>query len=242
MLRSNNPVFRKAMRTENFETDYAVATYKGVTVKTVIYLVCTLIGAVGGVLLAGINETLFVTMLSVSGIFTFIFALTAMISPKLSKVCGIMYCLAEGMLVGVISTIYESVAGGVILATLISTFTVLLVISTLFMSGIIKVNSKFMKFLLTIVISVILSQLILFVFSLVSGVQFGFGLNFGVSLVMIFVASLYLLMDMQQVVNIVEGGFPKQYEWYVAFGLVFTLIWIYLELLPLVFRLIGRDS
>ena len=236
MLKNNNPVFKK-IRNADYAYSDSVATYKGVMLKTFIYLGMTVIGAISGLLLLGYNQTIFSIGLSLSGILTFVFGHIGMSSPKNSKVFGLLYCFVEGALIGFISMLFESLVSGVILATLVATFSVVLVVCTLYLSGIVKVNNKFAKFTLAFAISVIVSQLILFVFSLFMNVQFNFGLNLLASVIMIFLACLYLLMDLQQIVNIVESGMPKEYEWFASFGLVFTILWLYVEILPLILEL-----
>ena len=242
MLKSSNPIFKKALENEFENADYEVATYSGVTKKVLLYLGITVLGAFGGLMLLGYNPEAFTIMIALSGIFTFIFAVMGMISPKLSKVCGSLYCFFEGALIGFISALYEEVVGGVILATLISTFTVVLVSSTLFLTGIVKVNGKFKKVLLTFSISVILSMTFLYLFSLFGNYEFNFGINLIASLIMVFIASLYIMLDMENIVQICEGKFPKIYEWYAAFGLVYTILWIYIEILPVIVSIFADNN
>lgn len=241
MIRNNNPVFKKMV---DLEYDYSdgVATYKGVMAKTFIYLGCTLLGAILGFVLMAYFPTIFTVGLTFSGLFTFIFGIVAMSAPRHSKVCGILYCISEGSLLGFLSLVYESVVGGVVLATLVSTFSVLLVVCTLYMSGLVKVNNKFARFTLTFVVSVMVSQLILFLLSVFTGLQFNFTINLVSSLIMIFIACLYLLMDLQQIVNVVESGLPKQYEWFASFGLVFTILWLYAEILPIIAQVLDNRN
>ena len=60
------------------------------------------------------------------------------------------------------------------------------------------------------------------------------GLTLGVSAVTVLLAALYLLMDLDTIRRIVEGGMPKEMEWYASFGLAFTLVWLYVEILRIV--------
>ena len=65
-------------------------------------------------------------------------------------------------------------------------------------------------------------------------------LSIGINLVIAGVAALNLVLDFDRIEEGVRAGAPKQFEWYAAFGLMVTLVWLYLELLRLLSRLQGR--
>ena len=246
--RSNNPVFKRALNSE-FAYDGASATYMGVAGKVFYYIGMVLIGAFGGLLLSQTNPEAFGTLLVISLFTTFIFGLVAMLSPRLSRVMGTLYCLAQGMVVGVVSLVFEAAAPGVVLIAITSTLVVLIVVATLFLTNLVKVNGKFMRFLTVFSISVLISMLIIWIlsFTLYRGVAANSSLgyfrsNIIISLIMVFLATLYLFFDLEYIRQVVEGGAPKMMEWYVAFGLVFTIVWLYMEILPIVFRILARDN
>jgi len=56
------------------------------------------------------------------------------------------------------------------------------------------------------------------------------------------IAALFLISDFTVIDNCVKEGYPKEYEWSAAFGLVFTVIWIYLKILDILIRLTGKDN
>lgn len=240
-FRSTNPVFGKILN-KDYVMNGAKATYAGIASKVLFYLALTLAGAFGGLLLATNNPQLFQTLLIVSVFTTFIFALVAMVSPRASRVFGSLYCLGQGMLVGVISLAFEIAYPGTIMITIFSTVVVLMVVGTLFLTNLVKVNSTFMRFLTTFSISVIISMLFIAIFGAISGQPYFSGMNIIISLIMIFLATLYILFDLENIRQVVEGGAPKMLEWYAAFGLMFTILWLYMEILPLVARVIAsRD-
>jgi uncharacterized YccA/Bax inhibitor family protein len=245
-MRSTNPVFRRALNGYGGEAAYSyeAATYRGVFFKTLYFILMTIIGAAGGLLAMASNETVFTGMLTFSIFGTMIFSFLAIIFPNLSKVFGTLYCLGEGLLVGVISMYFEALVPGVVFAGLASTIVVLLVVATLFLTNIVKVNGTFIRFLLVFSISVILSQLIIWILSLVGFGTYVPGSSLLISVIMVFLASLYLFFDLDNIRRVVEGGAPNSLEWYVSFGLVFTIVWLYMEVLPLVARILlsGRRS
>lgn len=68
----------------------------------------------------------------------------------------------------------------------------------------------------------------------ITGQEYNMTLCLGISAITILLASIYLLMDLDNIRLVVEGGYPKAMEWYAAFGLTFTLVWLYVEILRLV--------
>lgn len=240
---SNNPVFKR-INNADYAIDGAVATYKGVAGKVLFYIGMLLIGAFGGLILMQTNESAFAILLTISLSTTFIFSLVALLSTRLAKVFGTLYCLAIGMVVGIVSLAFEMVAPGSVMIAILATIVVLVVVSTLFLTNIIKVNGRFMRFLVTFSISIMVTMLLMWILSatVYSNQAFNFRNNTIVSLVMVFLATLYLLFDLEHIRQVVEGGAPKMMEWYVAFGLVFTIVWLYMEILPVIARYLARDN
>lgn len=233
-MRNQNLVYKRLFDTDIESTNYEVATYGGVAKKTFIYLAMVFLGAFGGIALGTVNPTAYSGLIIASSLFTFIFSLIAMMSPKLSKTCGIVYCLFEGITVGFVSMVYSAVAGGAVVTALLSTAMVFMIIATLFVTNIVKVNSKFTRFLITFSISFVITQLLLYLIMSISGQEYNMTLCLGISAITILLASIYLLMDLDNIRIVVESGYPKEMEWYAAFGLAFTLVWLYVEILRLV--------
>lgn len=237
-FRSHNPVYKKALtESEYFAETYEAASYGGVTRKTIFYIGMVLVGAFGGLALMFTLPEVFVGAFLISLIATIVLAFVAMLFPKTTKITGTIYCLAEGMLVGVISLAFSLEAPGVVLAALLSTVVVVAVVATLFLTNVVKVTGRFIRFLSIASISVIISMLLLFIISWIMGLEFNPGLSLLISGIMVVLCTFYLLFDMEMIKQVVEGGAPKYLEWFVSFGLVFTIVWLYMELLPLLARL-----
>lgn len=238
---SSNVVFKK-LRDQEFAQEGEVATYRGVGVKLLFFAIMTLLGAGLGVGLLYTNPTMLSVIISVSGILTFIFALTSMMSNKLCKVTGALYCLFEGCTIGVLSYALNMVIEGVVTMALLSTIAVFAVCALLYVFNVVKVTSGFVKFLLMFCLGFILSQLIFMLVSAFTGITYSFGLITLVSAISVFLATLYLFFDMENIKYVVESGCPKEYEWTASFGLAFTLIWLYVELLRLIVIIAARDN
>lgn len=232
-LGSSNPAFKKILNNE-YSGDYAVATYKGVAKKTFYFIAMTILGALGGIALLVAAPAIGLGALIFSAITTGIFAIIALLVPSATKVCGTIYCLAEGFLVGVVSIVYNAVLNGAVVGALVSTIVVFLVVATMYLTNLVKVNGKFIKFLMTFAISAMLSIFVIYLIYAIQGIEMSMGVYSLVSVISCLIATLYLFFDMEQIKRVVEGGYPEQTEWMAAFGLAYTLIWIYIEMLRLI--------
>ncbi|HHU56168.1 MAG TPA: Bax inhibitor-1/YccA family protein [Acholeplasmataceae bacterium] len=242
-LRSTNPVYSKLNKMSAYAGTYAQATYQGVAGKTLYYMLLVFVGAFAGIILLEKNPTFLAGLLIASIIVAFISSLVAFISPTSTKIAGTIYCLFEGILVGVISYIFEAIIPGVVPIAILGTLAVVIVAATLYLTGLVKVNGKFVRFLLLVSISVFVTYFLSFIISFFSSTfreaLASPGINILVSLIMIFIASLYIMFDLENIRQVVEGGQPKSLEWFAAFGLAFTVIWLYMEVLPLVAQLLA---
>ena len=237
---SNNPVLRKAINSD-YIYDGTVATYRGVASKLFFYIGMTLLGAFLGIYLLFSNEKLFNALLVLSLFSTGILGFIAFLFPRSAKVVGSIYCVSEGLLIGVVSLLADTLVKGTVLCAILGTIVVLMVVATLYVTNIVKVNNRFTSFVLTFAISIIISYLIIAILNvtLYKDQPVNTSLNLLVSGLTIFLITLFLFLDLENVRRIVEGGAPKIYEWYVAFGLAYTILWMYMEILPIVLRFLN---
>ena len=158
-------------------------------------------------------------------------------APMLAPV----YAVFEGMLLGPITIMYESYYEGIAMNAVSLTLAVAIAMGFLYTSRIIKLTEG-MKIALTSAIMgiflVYIVNMIMMLFGSNIAILHSSGpLGIGLSLLIIAVASFSLLMDYEFIENGVKNGAPKHMEWYAAFGLIVTLIWLYLEMLRLLAKL-----
>ena len=148
------------------------------------------------------------------------------------------YSVAEGVLLGAITGAFQSIKGyeGIGLQALVGTLGVFAGMLVVYKTGAIRVTPKFTKMLIGAMIGV----LVLLVFNLIAS---AFGVNTGIrdggptsiiiSLVIIVIAALSFLLDFDQIDRAIKVGAPASTAWYFAFGLMVTMVWLYLEILRL---------
>jgi uncharacterized YccA/Bax inhibitor family protein len=183
--------------------------------------------------------------LLVGGIGGFITVLVTVFRPQSSGISAPIYAVFEGLLLGGISAIFEMQYHGIVMRAVALTLAVFAAMLFLYRSGIIKVTEKFKMGIFAATAGIALVYLVSFIAGLF-GAQLGFlygnsNFSIGFSLVVVAIAALNLVLDFSFIETASEQGAPKYMEWYGAFGLMVTLIWLYLEILRLLSKLASRD-
>lgn len=184
-------------------------------------------------------------MFATFGGFTgFILAMIIIFSRKALPILAPVYALCEGFFVGGISAIYETSYTGIVFQAVAATFAAMFIMLSLFRTGIIKSTDKFQAVVVTSTLSIALIYLIQIVASI-----FGRGIpeiftnsNLGIlfSLFVVVIASLNLILDFDFIERGANSMLDKKYEWYGAFGLMVTIVWLYLEMLRFLAKLNSR--
>lgn len=156
-----------------------------------------------------------------------------------------LYALAEGLFLGGISASLEARYPGIVIQAVGGTFGTLGGLLLAYQSGLIKPTENLKLGIVAATGGICLVYLI----SLVGGLL-GFPLPFihaagpigiGFSVVVVVIAALNLVLDFDFIEQAAERGAPKELEWYGAFALMVTLVWLYIEILRLLAKLRGRD-
>ncbi|HYL63939.1 MAG TPA: Bax inhibitor-1/YccA family protein [Candidatus Methylomirabilis sp.] len=168
----------------------------------------------------------------------FVVALVTIFKKNWAPVTAPIYALLEGLALGGISAIFEKMYPGVAMQAIGLTFGTLFVMLLAYKTGMIRATHGFKIGVIAATGGIAIFYLVEMVLSFFFHVQVpaingsGFwGIAF--SLFVVIVAALNLVLDFDMIETGVRGGAPKYMEWYGAFGLMITLIWLYLEILRL---------
>lgn len=194
------------------------------------------------------HESMFKILL-VGGIGGFIAALVIVFKPNLAGYVAPLYGLLEGLFIGGLSAIVNEIFNkkypGIVLQAVGLTFGVAFSMFLLYRFKIIKATEKFKSVIITATMGIGVFYLITLVLRLFNiNLPFmydGSTLGIGISLFIVAIAALNLILDFDRIEEGCAQGAPKFMEWYSAFGLLVTLVWLYLEILKLLMRLAQRD-
>jgi uncharacterized YccA/Bax inhibitor family protein len=175
----------------------------------------------------------------------FIVALITTFSPRRAAMTAPIYAVLEGLFLGAVSAMFEAMYPGLVMRAVMLTFGVFVVMLVLFRTGTIRATEKFRTVIFAATGGIALVYMVSFVASMF-GVNFGFMqgnslISIGFSLVVVVVAALNLILDFDMITQGANARAPKYMEWYGAFGLMVTLIWLYLEMLRLLSKLSSRN-
>ncbi|MBX7269105.1 Bax inhibitor-1/YccA family protein [Micromonospora sp. Llam7] len=156
----------------------------------------------------------------------------------------VAYAVVEGVLVGAVSKFFESLYDGIVLQAVTATFGVFFVMAMLYRARVIRATPKFVKGMIAVMaglFAVMLINLVLALFGVNTGLRDGSPLAIGFSIVCIVVASLSFILSFKEVEDGVRMGLPQRYSWVAAFGILVSLIWLYIEMLRLISYFQGDD-
>jgi uncharacterized YccA/Bax inhibitor family protein len=171
----------------------------------------------------------------------FVCVLALWFKPQLARIVAPVYAIAQGFFVGALSKGYEQFYDGIVLQAAGATIGVLAVMLTLYRTRIIRVTNRFRRVVITATLGVMALYLVSFVISLFGGnisfINSPSLLGIAFSVFVAGLAAFNLMLDFDFIEKGAEQGLPKFYEWYAAFGLLVTLVWLYLEMLRLLAKL-----
>lgn len=175
----------------------------------------------------------------------FIVAMVTIFKPTWSPVTAPLYAVLQGLFLGGISARYNMQFEGIVVQAVALTFGTLLCLLLAYRSGLVRATENFKLGVVAAtgaVCLVYIATLVLGLFGVQVPYIHGNGLiGIGFSLVVVVIASLNLVLDFDFIEQGAEAGAPRYMEWYAAFGLMVTLIWLYLEMLRLLSKLNSRD-
>jgi len=173
-------------------------------------------------------------------------ALSAVFLPRLAPIVGATYSVLSGALLGALSKEYETLYDGIVFLALTATVVVFVVALTLYVTGVVRVTQRFRATIIVGAGGIGLFYLVTWVVSL-------FGINvplvtgagpgaIAFSLFVILLVSFGLILDFDMIDRGIAAGAPQAMTWFAAFGLITSMVWIYVEILRLLVILARRTQ
>ena len=256
-MRSGNPV----LKDDTFldlgsgtvvRGDAGTMTLNGTVNKTAFLLVLTLAGALfswsqfSAAMAAAGNPGAIMPYVWGGAIGGFIVALVTIFKKAWSPYTAPLYAALEGLFLGAVSAMFELRFPGIVMQAVGLTFGTLAALLMAYRSGLIKATENFKLGVFAATGGIALLYLVN-----IGMRAFGFGgmgfihdsglIGIAFSGFVVVIAALNLVLDFDFIENGVEKGAPKYMEWYAAFGLLVTLVWLYLEILRLLSKLQSRN-
>ncbi len=192
-------------------------------------------GAVYGYLIFGV----------ISGL---IVALVTCFVPKWSPVTAPIYAACEGVFLGAFSAMFEFMYPGIVMQAVVATFGTLASLLVAYRLRLVRATENFKLGIIAATGGIMLLYVASFVLSLFGWPTLAINIfsstglmSIGFSVFVVIIAALNLVLDFDFIENGCEYGAPKYMEWYAGFGLLVTLIWLYIEIVRLLAKLQSRD-
>ncbi|MCD6597097.1 MAG: Bax inhibitor-1/YccA family protein [Bacteroidales bacterium] len=254
IARSSNPALSdKIFRNVPVSTGGDVMTLSGTMNKTLLSFMLLLLGAVftWSKFFNNIDEATgaaaVMPYLIGGGIGGFILALVTIFKKEWSAYTVPVYAVLEGLMLGALSAIVEAQFKdqGLVLRAVALTFGTFFTMLFLYKSRIIKVTERFRMGVFAATGGIAIVYLLGFIMGLFGvRLDFLYGnslMSIGISLFVVVIAALNLVLDFDFIEKGSESNLPKYMEWYGSFGLLVTLVWLYLEILRLLSKISSRN-
>ena len=195
-----------------------------------------------------IGDIALLSALALGGVICgFILALIIyMTRPKNPAPLMLTYAIVEGVFIGAMSTVMEYFYEGIVIQAILGTLAIFVSMYVLYSIKVLRPTPTFNKIVTSLTASIMILYLISFVFSITTSYEMPllhssspWGIAFTVFILV--VAALNLIMDFGFIERSVQNRTPKVGEWWGAFGMLITLIWIYIEVLRLLMKLRSRN-
>ena len=246
----SNPVFRKMSETSSalgtIVLDSEPMTVNGAINKSLILFALLAVSSTFTWNLYAQGAFDKVGMLTMVGFVVSILAfIVAMFSQRAIKYAAPIYAVGEGFLIGGISAQFEKMFPGIVIQAVGATFMALFCVLALYRARIIKCDDKFRSTIFVATLSICGIYLIQFIgsfFGLHIPQIFNSGIiGIGFSVIVCIIAALNLIMDFDNIEQGARNMLNKNFEWFCAFGLMVTMVWLYIEILNLLAKINSRN-
>lgn len=248
IFKSGNPVISEKSFEKVFRSEGDVMTVRGTVNKFGLMFIMVL-GAASftwSLFYKGVNVMPWMWGSMIGGL---ILALIITFKKTWAPYLALGYALMEGLFLGAISAFFDYAFResypGIIMQAVLLTFGTAGAMYAFYHFGIIRATNTFKKVVITATAGIAVFYLISMVLRMF-GIQMPYLhdngiIGIGISVFIVAIAALNLILDFDMIEQGAAHGAPKYFEWYSAFGLLVTIVWLYLEILRLLSKLASRD-
>lgn len=248
LFKGGNPVYNEKTFDQVVARDGNAMTVRGTINKFGIMLIMVLAAAsfTWSMFYKGVNVMPWMWGSMIAG---FILAIVISFKKEWAPTLALGYAICEGLFLGAISAVFDYVFRdsypGIIMQAVLLTFGTAGAMYAFYHFGLIRATNTFKKVVITATAAIGLFYLVSIILRLF-GIQMPYLhdngiIGIGISLVIVTIAALNLILDFDMIENGAAHGAPKYFEWFSAFGLMVTIVWLYLEILRLLSKLASRD-
>ncbi len=244
-MKSSNPIFKDSIYSQSYAITERPMTVAGTMNKLLILSLVMILGAGAVYYQFSLGHIDFVNMLITGGIIAgLIFAIIIAFNQKSTPYLAPLYAFAQGAALSGISCLFEASFPGIVVQAISMTFLAVFAMAVLYRAGLIRATEKFRAVIFTATVAIFIFYLISFVLSFFNvNVPYFYvnsPLNIGINIAIAIIAALNLIIDFDFIEKGVRTPLPSLYEWYGAFGLLVTILWLYIEILRLLARTRSR--
>ncbi len=247
MMRTANPALNAGTFTDvRSYTTTEPMTIQGTVNKTGILLLLLILAAgyVWNLFSKAVDPASMAPYIMIGTIGGLIVGLVTAFKKTWAPITAPIYAVLEGLALGGISAFFELQFPGIVMQAVGLTFGTLFALLLAYKSGLIKATENFKLGVVAATGGIVLLYLVSFILSFFK-INLPFmndssPLSIGISVVIVIVAALNLVLDFDFIEKGAESGAPKFMEWYAGFGLLVTLVWLYLEILRLLAKTRSR--
>lgn len=243
----SNPILNSAFEQRPYEMQSAPMTINGTLSKLGLMAILMTVSGCATWYQFALGNFDKVNALTMIGLVVgFILAMVICFVRKAMPVLVPLYAFAEGAALAGLSCQFEAMFPGIVVKAVSLTFITLFAMIFLYSTKIIQASEKFRGTIVTATFAVMIFYLISIVLSFFNinipmmSVTDGSMLSIGVSVAITLLAAFNLILDFDFIERGTQNFFPKEFEWYGAFGLMVTLVWLYMEVLRLLAKLNER--
>lgn len=190
----------------------------------------------------GIDTTRYIAIGAIAG---FILAMIIIFAKVTNPVVISLYAACQGLFLGALSATFEAQYPGIVMQAVLLTLTCFMAILAAYYLKIIRYSPGFAKFIVVAIFGVVLARLVAIIAGWL-GHPMAFmydnsGLSIGISAFVVVLATISFIIDFEAIKVAAENNVPRKQEWFLSFGLIVGLVWLYLELLQLLAKLKRKD-